>query len=54
MQRGVHVLAAVVVCGVVPAVVIGELVGEFGVAAMLMGLLLGGIGAKIGGTQRML
>ena len=54
LQRGVHVLAAVVVCGVVPAVVIGELVGEFGVAAMLMGLLLGGIGAKIGGTQRML
>ena len=36
-----------------PALLVGWLVGEYGVAAMLSGLLLGSIGAKIGGTRRM-
>ena len=29
------------------------LVGEFGAAAMFMGIMLGGLGAKLGGTRRM-
>lgn len=29
------------------------LVGEFGAAAMFVGILLGGVGAKLGGTRRM-
>ena len=37
-----------------PALLVGWLVGEFGVAALLTGLLLGSVGAKIGGTRRML
>ena len=38
---------------VLPAVVIGAFVGELGVSAMFTGVLLGAVGAKLGGTHRM-
>jgi Fusaric acid resistance protein-like len=53
-RRVMHILGAVFVVGVLPALVMGALVGELGVAAVLTGLLLGATGAKIGGTHRML
>ena len=53
-RRTVHVIGALVVGVVLPALLVGWLVGEFGVAAMLTGLLLGIVGAKIGGSRRML
>ena len=49
-----QVIGALVVGVVLPALLVGWLVGEFGVAAMLTGLLLGSVGAKIGGSRRML
>ena len=48
-----HIVGAVLVVVVLPAVVIGVLVGEFGFTAMWTGVLLGGVGAKLGGTRRM-
>ena len=53
-RRAGHIIGAVVVGVVLPALLVGWLVGEFGVAAMITGLLLGSVGAKIGGTRRML
>ena len=37
-----------------PALLVAWLIGQFGVAAMISGLLLGLVGAKIGGYRRML
>ena len=48
-----HILGALLVAVVLPAVVIGVLVGKFGATAMVHGVLLGGVGAKLGGTRRM-
>ena len=48
-----HILAAVLVAVVLPCALMWALVGEFGAAAMFMGILLGGVGAKLGGTRRM-
>jgi len=48
-----HILGAVLVIAVLPALLIAALVGEFGAYAMLVGLLLGAIGSKLGGTRRM-
>jgi hypothetical protein len=53
-RRVMHILGAVLVAVVLPAGLIGALVGELGVSAMLVGLLLGASGSKIGGTRRML
>ena len=53
-RRAGHIIGAVVVGVVLPALLVGWLVGEFGVAAMITGLLLGSVGAKLGGTRRML
>jgi hypothetical protein len=53
-HRLVHVLGAVLVAVVLPAVVMGVLVGTLGVYALIMGLLLGVTGSKVGGTRRML
>jgi hypothetical protein len=53
-RRMINILAAVLVGVVLPAVVIGALVGHFGASAMFLGLLLGALGAKLGGTRRML
>ena len=52
-RRTMHILGALLVAVVLPAVVIGVLVGEFGATAMFTGVLLGGVGAKLGGTRRM-
>ena len=49
-----HILAALLVAVVLPAVLMWALVGEFGAFAVFMGILLGGLGAKLGGTRRML
>lgn len=52
-RRTMHILGALLVAVVLPAVVIGVLVGKFGATAMFTGVLLGGVGAKLGGTRRM-
>ena len=52
-HRLLHVLGAVLVV-VVPALLMYAVVGELGVAAMFVGVLLGAVGAKLGGTRRML
>jgi hypothetical protein len=48
-----HILGAVLVAVVLPALLIWALVGEFAAAALFVGLLLGGVGSKLGGTRRM-
>jgi len=53
-RRMINILAAVLVGVVLPVVVIGALVGHFGASAMFLGLLLGALGSKLGGTRRML
>jgi hypothetical protein len=53
-QRLLHVVGAVLVALVLPALVIGAFAGELGVAAMFTGLLFGATGSKIGGTRRLL
>lgn len=53
VRRMAHILGAVLVIAVLPALVIAALVGEFGANAMLIGLLLGAVGSKLGGTRRM-
>jgi nitrate reductase NapE component len=52
-RRIAHVLVAALVFVVLPLVVVGALVGGFGVGAMVIGLLLGALGSKLGGTRRM-
>jgi Fusaric acid resistance protein-like len=53
-RRSMHVLGAVLVGVGLPALVVGLLIGEFAAYALLVGVLLGGVGAKLGGTHRML
>ena len=53
-RRVLHILAAVLVIGVLPSLLMDALVGELGVAAILTGLLLGAAGSKLGGAHRML
>ena len=53
VRRMAHVLGAVLVIAVLPALLIAALVGEFGAYGMLVGLLLGAVGSKLGGTRRM-
>ena len=53
-RRLLQIVVAILVFLVLPALVIGAFVGEFGVAAMFVGLLLGVTGSKLGGTHRML
>ena len=53
-RRMIHILGAVLVAVVLPVVLIDALVGKFGADAMIIGLLLGVLGSKIGGTRRML
>jgi hypothetical protein len=48
-----HVLGAALVAVVLPALLMGVFVGELGVWAMLVGVLLGVVGCKLGGTRRM-
>jgi len=53
-RRTSQIVGAVLVGVGVPALVVGLLIGEFAAYALLMGVLLGGVGAKLGGTRRML
>jgi MFS family permease len=53
-RRMLNILVGVLVGVVVPVVVVGALVGHFGASAMFTGLLWGALGAKLGGTRRML
>jgi hypothetical protein len=53
-HRLMHILGALLVAFVLPALLMGALVGQLGVSAMFIGLLLGVVGSKIGGTHRML
>jgi len=50
----INILAAILVGLVLPVVVVGALVGHFGASALFLGLLLGALGSKLGGTRRML
>ena len=54
LGRAVHVIGAVLVVVVLPVVLMNALVGSFGANAMFMGLVYGVVGAKLGGTHRML
>jgi Fusaric acid resistance protein-like len=49
-----HIVGAVLFAVVLPALLMGALVGRLGVGALFIGLLLGVVGAKLGGTRRML
>lgn len=53
-RRMLSILAAILVAVVLPIWVIGALIGEFAGAAMFLGVLLGAVGSKVGGTRRML
>ncbi|MFG1627631.1 FUSC family protein [Kribbella sp. NPDC049227] len=52
-SRLMHVIGAVLVGAVLPAVVVGALVGQLGVSALFTGVLWGALGAKLGGTRRL-
>lgn len=53
-RRAIHIVGAVLVVVVVPAVLVDAFVGKFAADALLLGLLLGVIGSMVGGTRRML
>jgi hypothetical protein len=52
--RAIHVIGAILIVVVLPVVLMDALVGSFGANAMFMGLVYGVVGAKLGGTHRML
>src|SRR5580765_3896930 len=52
-HRLLHILGAVVVAVVLPALLMYAFVGALGGSAMLVGFVLGVAGAKLGGTHRM-
>ena len=53
-RRMIHILGAGLVAVVLPVVVAYLLLGSLGSTAVAMGLLLGVLGSKLGGTRRML
>ena len=53
-RRMIHVVAAAVVFVVLPVVLVYALLGDQNGRAMVIGLVLGVVGSKIGGTRRML
>ena len=53
-RRMIHILGAALVVVVLPVVVLYLLLGELGARAVVIGLLLGVLGSKLGGTRRML
>src|SRR6478752_7874357 len=52
-HRLLHLLGALLVGVVLPAVLVGALVGELGVSALFTGAAWGAVGAKLAGTRRM-
>src|SRR5262245_16054302 len=53
-RRLVHVLGAILIVLVLPALLMGVFIGTLGVWALINGLVIGVAGSKIGGTRRML
>ncbi len=53
-HRVIHIVLAVLVAFVVPVLLLDALVGQYGANAMVLGVLVGALGSKIGGTRRML
>jgi hypothetical protein len=49
----VPLLGAVLAAVVLPSVVLWVLIGEFAAIGMFVSVLLGGVGARLGGTRRM-
>ena len=53
-RRVIQIVFAVLVAFVLPALLLDALVGQYGANAMVLGVLVGALGSKIGGTRRML
>jgi len=53
-RRMIHILGATLVAVVLPLVLLHVFLGDLGSRAMVIGLLLGVVGSKLGGTRRML
>lgn len=53
-RRMIHILGAALVGVVLPVVVLYLLLGNLGSRAMVIGLMVGVVGSKLGGTRRML
>ena len=53
-RRMIHILGAGLVAVVLPVVVLYLLLGKLGATAVAMGLVVGVLGSKLGGTRRML
>lgn len=53
-QRGIHIVIAMLVVVVLPVVLLDVLIGHFAADAMFIGIALGVIGSRLGGTRRML
>jgi len=53
-RRVIQIVLAVLVAFVVPVLLLDALVGEYAANAMVLGVLVGALGSKIGGTRRML
>src|SRR5262245_22661050 len=51
--RLLHILGSVMVGVVLPALLVGAVVGELGVSALFIGAVWGVLGAKLGGTRRL-
>ena len=52
-HRALHLLGVLLVGVVLPAVLVGALVGELGVAGLFTGVVWGATGSKLAGTRRM-
>jgi MFS family permease len=53
-RRVIQIVLAVLVAFLVPVLLLDALVGQYGANAMVLGVLVGALGSKIGGTRRML
>ena len=53
-RRMIHILGAALVGVVLPVVLLYVFLGDLGSRAMVIGLLVGVLGSKLGGTRRML
>jgi Fusaric acid resistance protein-like len=53
-RRMIHILVATLVAVVLPVVLLYVFLGDLGSRAMVIGLVLGVVGSKLGGTRRML
>ena len=53
-RRMIHILGAALVGVVLPVALLYEFLGDLGSRAMVIGLMVGVVGSKLGGTRRML